>query len=78
LALFTVRRTRGFALAVFFVKAFCTAPAFAAIVPNVDPIDSATLVNIASSFDTLWLSTKTPLFARVLAKPLRSDAFPLP
>lgn len=32
----------------FSVNAFCTEPAFAAIVPSVAPIDSATLVRIAS------------------------------
>jgi len=52
-AFFTARRTRGFAAATFFVNAFWTAPALAAIVPSVDPIDSATLVRIASSFDGL-------------------------
>jgi hypothetical protein len=61
---FAARRTRGFALATFFVSASCTAPAFAAIVPRVDPIDSATLVRIASSFDDLPMSTVTLLYPR--------------
>jgi hypothetical protein len=56
------RRTSGFASATLSVKAFCTAPAFAAIVPSVEPIDSATLVRIASFLDALWLSTETLLY----------------
>jgi hypothetical protein len=48
-----VRRTLGFTSETLSVKAFWTAPAFAAIVPSVDPIDSATLVRIASSLDAL-------------------------
>jgi hypothetical protein len=59
--LFAVPRARGFAAAIFSVNAFCTDPALAAIVPSVAPIDSATLVRIASSFDDLWLSMAHPL-----------------
>jgi hypothetical protein len=58
--LFAARRARGFAAATFFVNAFWTDPALAAIAPSVAPIDSATLVRIASSFDDLWLSTVNP------------------
>jgi hypothetical protein len=61
LARFATRRTSGFASATLSTKAFCTAPAFAAIVPSVDPIDSATLVRIGSFLDALWLSTETLL-----------------
>jgi hypothetical protein len=61
--LFTTRRA-GFAAAIFFVNAFWTAPALAAIVPNVAPIDSATFVRTASSFDGLWLSTSTLLYSQ--------------
>jgi len=56
------RRISGFASATFSVKALCTAPAFAAIVPSVDPMDSATLVRIGSLLDALWLSTETLLY----------------
>jgi hypothetical protein len=56
------RRISGFASATFSVKALCTAPAFAAIVPSVDPMDSATLVRIGSFLDALWLSTETLLY----------------
>src|SRR6266481_3234957 len=54
-ASFTARRTRGLAPATFSVNTFCTDPAFAAMVPSVAPIDSATLVRMASSFAVLWL-----------------------
>jgi hypothetical protein len=47
---FAARRTTGLASATFLLNAFCTDPALAAIVPSVAPIDSATLVRIASSF----------------------------
>jgi hypothetical protein len=47
------RRTPGFASETLSVKAFWTAPALAAIVPSVDPIDSATLVKTVSSLDAL-------------------------
>jgi hypothetical protein len=60
IALPAARRVRGFAPGTFFVNSFCTAPAFAASVPNVAPIDSATLVRIVSSLDGLWLSTVNP------------------
>lgn len=53
LAAFAARRARGFAPATFSVNAFCTDPAFAASVPSVAPIDSATLFRMASSFDVL-------------------------
>src|ERR1700731_2216767 len=59
-AFFTARRARGFAAVTRFVNSFCTDPAFAAIVPSVAPIDSATLVRILSSLDALWLSTANP------------------
>src|SRR5260370_21490251 len=72
-AFFRARRARGFAAATFLVNAFWTAPALAAIVPNVDPIDSATFVRIASSFDGLWLSTSTLLYS-----PLNTTPLPLP
>jgi len=62
-AAFAARRTRGLAPATFSINAFCTDPAFAAIVPNVAPIDSATLVRIASSFAVLWLSMLKPHFS---------------
>ena len=55
-ASFTARRTRGLAPAIFSVNTFCTDPAFAAMVPSVVPIDSATLVRMASSFAVLRLS----------------------
>jgi hypothetical protein len=57
-ALFTARPARGLAPATFLVNAFSTALALAAIVPNVEPIDSATVVRKASSFDGLWLITQ--------------------
>jgi hypothetical protein len=74
------RRTSGFASATFSAKALCTAPAFAAIVPSVDPMDSATLVRIGSFLDALWLSTETllyhsSLFAIAPARPLRVDPY---
>jgi hypothetical protein len=56
------RRTSGFASAIVSTKAFCTAPAFAAIIPSVDPMDSATLVRIGSFLDALWLSMETLLY----------------
>src|SRR6266403_1561953 len=62
-AAFAARRTRGLAPATFSVNAFCTDPAFAAIVPNVAPMDSATLVRMASSFAVLWLSMLKPHFS---------------
>ena len=58
---FAARRTRGLAPATFSVNAFCTDPAFAAMVPSVAPMDSATLVRIASSFPVLRLSMPNPI-----------------
>jgi hypothetical protein len=52
-----VRRAGRLATPSFSATAFWTASAFAAIVPSVEPIDSATLVRIASSRDALLLST---------------------
>ena len=62
-ASFTARRIRGLAPATFSVNAFCTDPAFAAIVPSVVPMDSATLVRMASSFAVLRLSMAKPRFS---------------
>jgi hypothetical protein len=47
----------GLAALSFFVKTFCTASAFAAMVPSVAPIDAATLVKSGSFLKAFWLST---------------------
>jgi len=47
----------GLAALSFFVITFCTASAFAAMVPSVAPMDSATLVKSGSFLPAFWLST---------------------
>src|SRR5205823_4915258 len=70
----TARRTDGFAPVTFCFNSFCTAPAFAASVPRVAPIDSATLVRMVSSLEALLLSTADPLSeASIASAQVRAD-----